>query len=415
MKIIILGAGVIGVTAAWELLRDGHEVEVIEREAVPADAASSRNAGLVAAGHAFAWASPKVPKILLKSLYRNDQAFRIRPTLDPDFWRWTIRFLGQCTARAADINTRRKYRLCRYSHERLEHITAETAIEFDRLVGGLMYYYRTPQTLKAGVAHMRILQELGQDMQVLDPDAMAGIDPVYGPVRDKLAGAVFCPSDESGNSGKFTASLADLCAKKGAVFRYGTAVERLVADGDRIERVVTDKGDISGDAYVLSFGAWSAEIAKTVGTGIPVYPVKGYTMTAPVNGANNPPRIGAVDEDRLVAFTRMGEQVRFTSTAQFSGFDLNHKPSDFANMMGVAHDILAGAADYQQCEYKACLRPMTPEGTPVFGLGQHSNLYFNTGHGHMGWTMSCGAARIIADIIAGKDAAVPLDGMGVRG
>jgi len=406
-----MGAGVVGVACAYELLRDGHEVELVEREGEAGLAASDRNAGLVAPGHAFAWASPRVPKILLKSLYRNDQAFRMRPTLDPDFWLWSLKFLGQCTNARAHINTERKYRLCRYSQERLGEIARETGISYHRLPGGLMYYYRTPETFAAGVEHMRLLEGFGQQIEVVDPDRMAEIDPVYAPVRDKLAGAVYCPADESGDAGLFTRELARVCAEQGARMRYGTTVERIVADGGRIERIVTDHGDITADAYVLSLGVWSPLLTKSLGLRIPVYPVKGYSMTAPVDGANNPPNIGAVDEDRLVAFTRMGERVRFTSTAQFSGYDLRHKPSDFENMMGVARDILPGAADYARVQHQACLRPMTPQGTPVFGRAGFDNLYLNTGHGHMGWTMACGAARIAADIVAGREAAIPLDGM----
>ena len=411
MKIIVMGAGVIGVTCAYELLRDGHEVEIVERESEVALAASYANAGLIAPSHSFAWASPKVPKILLKSLYRNDQAFRIRPTLDPEFWRWTLKFLSQCTSSRARLNTGRKLRLAGYAQERLHTILDEVDIDFDRIEDGIIFYYRSPETLKAGIANSAIISDAGREFEIVDAERIAELDPVFEPVRHKIAGGIYSHADESGNSNLFTQGLAAVCRKKGAKFHFDTTVERIVAGDTRVEQIVTSKGAMSADAYVLSLGVWSPLLTRSIGLRLPVYPVKGYSMTAPVAGTNRPPRLGAVDEDRLLAYCPMGDTIRFTSTAQFSGYDLNHKPSDFANIMDVARDILPHAADYSRSDHRACLRPMTPEGTPVFGTGRLENLHLNTGHGHMGWTMACGAARIAADLIAGKTPAIPLDGM----
>lgn len=407
-----MGAGVIGVTAAYQLVGDGHQVVVLDRLEAAAGETSYANAGLIAPGHSFAWASPKVPKMLVKSLFQEGQAFRFRFSLDPWFWRWSLLFLAQCTDRRARINTLRKHRLCLYSQKMLEQVIAETGIAYDAILGGLLYLYRTQQTLDLGVDHMRILVDDGQPLEILDRDGVARVDPALAPVKDKIAGAVFCPTDSSGDACMFSRNLARACEEKGAVFHYRTTVLGIAAEGDRVEKIVTDKGDFTADLYVLSLGCQSPIAVRPLGVYLPIYPVKGYSVTLPVEEANNPPTVGGVDEDNLVAYARMGDRLRITSTAEFAGYDTSHRPKDFAAMLKAAKDLLPDAGDYSRpLHYWAGLRPMTPEGTPIFGLGRHRNLYYNTGHGHMGWTMACGAARINADLIAGRRPGIDLEGM----
>jgi D-amino-acid dehydrogenase len=414
VKILVLGSGVIGVTAAWRLLRDGHEVTVLDRRPEAAMEASFANAGLVAPGHSFAWASPRVPKILLKSLWRDDQAFRFRLRPDPRMWAWSLKFLGQCTARRARVNTLRKHALCLYSQARLRELVAETGIEYDARGGGLLYLYRTPESLDHGVANMRLLARDGQQQEIVGPDRIAEIDPALAPARDRLAGGVYCPTDESGDARLFTANLAAKCVERGAVFHFDTTIRGLVADGDRIERVETDRGAFSADTYVLSTGCYSPRLARPLGVSLPIYPVKGYSVTLPVGHDHLAPAIGGVDEDNLVAWCPMGNRLRITATAEFAGYDTSHRPADFARMLDAARDLMPGAGDYDRPDYWAGLRPMTPEGTPIMGFGRHRNLCYNTGHGHMGWTMACGAAQIVADLIAGRKPEIDLAGMTLR-
>jgi D-amino-acid dehydrogenase len=414
MKILVLGSGVAGVTAAWWLLRDGHEVTVVDRQPAPARETSYANAGLVAPGHSFAWASPKVPKILLKSLWRDDQAFRFRLTPDPRMWAWSLKFLRQCTAERARINTLRKHALCLYSQGLFRKLIAETGIEYDGRTGGLLYLYRTPDSLNRGVANMRILAEDGQEQEIVNPDRIAEIDPSLGPARGKIAGGIYCPTDESGDARMFSENLRKRCEEKGAEFLFDTTVEALHADGDRIERIATSRGNLKADAYVLSLGCHSPHLARPLGVDVPVYPVKGYSVTLPVGPAHKAPTIGGVDEDNLVAYCRMGDRMRITATAEFAGYDTSHRPADFRKMMGAARDLFPEGGDYENPEYWAGLRPMTPEGTPILGFGRHRNLCYNTGHGHMGWTMACGAAAMVTDLIAGRAPALPLDGMTLR-
>jgi D-amino-acid dehydrogenase len=414
MKILVLGSGVAGVTAAWRLLRDGHEVSVVDRQPAPAEEASHANAGLVAPGHSFAWASPKVPKILLRSLWRDDQAFRFRLTPDPRMWAWSLKFLRQCTAGRARINTLRKHALCLYSQRLFRKLVEETGVDYDGQTGGLLYMYRTAETLERGVANMRILADDGQEQEVVDPDRIAEIDPSLSAAKDKIAGGVYCPTDESGDARMFSVNLAKLCQAQGAEFHFDTSVEAIVADGDRIERVTTSRGDMRADMYVLSLGCHSPHAVRSIGVNLPIYPVKGYSVTMPVEQNNIAPTIGGVDEDNLVAYCRMGDRMRITATAEFAGYSTSHRPSDYAKMLSSAKDLFPDGGDYDRLEYWAGLRPMTPEGTPILGFGRHRNLCYNTGHGHMGWTMACGAAAIVADLIGDRTPELPLDGMTLR-
>jgi D-amino-acid dehydrogenase len=414
MRVLILGAGVAGVTAAWRLLEDGHEVTVVDRQQEAASETSFANAGLIAPGHAFAWASPRAPGILLRSLFREGQPLRFRLSADPALWRWSLRFLRECTAERARTNTLRKHRLCLYAQAALQQVAADTGIAYDAESGGLLYLYRSQESLDRGVANMQLLAEDGQQLEVIDRDRAAELDPALEPTKDKVAGAVFCPTDESGDACTFTRELARLCAGRGARFLYATTIDGIVTNGDRIEKVATDKGDLSADLYVLSLGSYSSKFEKQLGERVPVYPVKGYSVTIPVDGANNPPTRGGVDEDNLFAYVRLGDRVRLTAIAEFSGYDTSHRPSDFTSMLSAARDLFPSAGDYSRPQYWACLRPMTPKGAPILGRGRHRNLYYNTGHGHMGWTMACGTARITADLIAGREPELPLDGMTLK-
>jgi len=414
MRILIMGAGLAGVTAAFELLEDGHDITVIDRQSGPALETSFANAGLVAPGHAFAWGSPRAPKILLKSLFKKNQPLRYRLSPDPAMWRWSLKFLRECTAEKARINTERKHRLCRYAQLALQDVAGRTGIDFDGERKGLLYLYRKPESFDLGVANMQILMNAGQDLDVIDRDRAAEIDPALEPTKEHIAGAVYGRTDESGDAQKFTEGLAALCADRGVRFRYGTTITGIETDGDQIEEVQTDKGAMKADLYVMALGAYSPVIARSLKETVSVYPVKGYSATLPVNGANNPPTVGGIDEDNLFAYVRMGDRLRLTAVAEFAGYDTSHRPSDFSSMLTAAKELLPNAGDYANPSYWACLRPMTPEGTPILGQGRHDNLYYCTGHGHMGWTMACGTARITADLIAGRKPDLPMDGLTLR-
>jgi D-amino-acid dehydrogenase len=411
MKALVLGAGIVGMTTAYELCRDGHDVTVIDREAEPASFTSYANAGLFAPAHAYAWSSPAAPKILLRSLWRNDQALRFRPTADPAFWKWMWRFWQQCSGERAALNTRRKARLCLYSLGVFHETLKVTGIDYDGRRGGLLYFYRSAAAFEAAAAKSEILRAEGIEIRTLDRDAVDATDPALAPVKELVAGARFAPGDESGDCRLFARRLAGWLKPRGVAFRFEETVTGFTRAGGRVEAVITDKGRYAADVIVLCLGVYSPHLARQLDADLPIYPVKGYAITAPVAGRNNPPTLGGVDEENLVAYAPYGDRIRATATAEFSGFDRHHRPSDFTHMMAVMRQLFPDGADWSRSEYWAGLRPMTPEGTPILGRSRLLNLWFNTGQGHMGWTMSHGAARVTADLIAGKRPAIPLDGL----
>lgn len=412
MKVLVLGGGVIGITSAYHLARDGHEVKVVDRQSLAASETSYANAGLVAPAHAYAWASPKAPKILVKSLFVPDQALRLKLRADPRMWSWSWLFLMQCTNERARINTIRKLKLCLYSLEALGEVVRDTGVQYDGLQGGNLYVYRSEKSFAAGIEHTGILREQGLEMRVVSRDELPGIEPALAPVKDLIAGGVYSPTDQSGDARMFTRGLAEHCRNKlGVELAFDTAIEAIATEGERVTGVVTSSGRQEADLYVMALGCDSPIVGRRIGLRLPIYPVKGYSVTVPRRSDGTVPCMGGVDEDNLVAYCPMGERVRFTSTAEFSGYDRSYKPEDFRAMLRSAKELFPDAANYDKPDYWAGLRPMTPEGTPILGRARYENLFLNTGHGHIGWTMSCGSARVLADLVAGREPGIDLTGM----
>ena len=410
MRVVVLGAGVAGVTTAWFLARDGHEVTVIDRQPVAANETSFANAGLVSPGHAFSWASPKAPRVLLKSLFRDDTGLRLKLRADPRLWLWCLKFLRNCTSERARVNSLRKLRICAYSHDVLTALVEESEIDYHRTTGGILYLHRDPGALARAAGEMRLLAEDGVRFETLDADGVVRVEPALAAAEKGIVGAIYCPDDESGDCNLFTRELAARCAAAGVAFRYETTITAIQGSGDRIERIVTDKGDIAGDAFVMSLGSFSPIHARGLGVRLPIYPVKGYSMTIPIDGHNGAPRLSGVDETTLTAWSRLGDRLRLTSTAEISGYDRALNPTQFARMRRAAERLFPDGAAYGKATEWAGLRPQTPEGTPILGKARHGNLWFNTGHGSMGWTMGAGSGRITADLIAGRDPGIALDG-----
>ena len=412
MRILVMGGGVVGVTTAYQLQRDGHEVVLLERHAEVALDTSWGNAGMIAPGHSFVWSSPKAPWILLKSLVLKNQALRFRPSADPALWRWSVKFLAECTAAKARTNTLRKHQIATYSQRVLHETLEAEALDYDRNARGIIYFYRDAAALEAGVAHMQLLAEDGQDIRVLDRAQLLKVEPSLAAVAEKIAGGIYCPTDETGDCNKFTSGLAAVCRERGVEIRTGVTVTSVEADGDSITGVRTDAGEaIRADAYVMSLGHQSPKLARRIGVDLPIYPIKGYSLTIPVGNHKSPPTVAVVDEHNLVAVSRFGDRVRATATAEFAGYDTSHKPADFAFMKGVVQELYPDGADYERAEMWAGLRPMTPDNLPIIGRKRHRNLWYNTGHGHIGWTMSHGSARMLADLVAGRTPAIPAKGL----
>jgi len=415
MKTLVLGGGVVGVTAAYFLARAGHEVTLVEGRDGLGLEATGGNAGIIAPGHSFAWASPRAPRMLWQSLRGAETAIRVRLTPDLGLYTWGLRFLRECTAARARRNTLVKLRLCQYSQAVMNELVQAEGIEYHAISKGALYLHRDPAELEAGVKKMALLAEHGQKQEILDAAAVARLEPAFAPVQSKIAGAIRDLGDSSGDSRVFSEALARVARDKHAMtVKLGTRVLALRADGDRIDGVVTSGGVLTADTYVLALGVGAPSVARTAGISLPIYPAKGYSSTFPLRRDGLAPAISGVDERWLVGWSRLGDRLRLTSTAEFAGYDWGWTPRDFNNILRLARDLFPDAADYDRGEYRACLRPMTPDGPPILGLGRHRNLFLNCGHGHMGWTMACGTARIVADLMTGRMPDLDLEGLTVQ-
>jgi D-amino-acid dehydrogenase len=353
--------------------------------------------------------------MLWRSLLGHETAIRMRLRPDLELYRWGLKFLRECTAPRARHNTLIKLRLCQYSQRLLDEIAGAERIDYGAIRRGALYLYRDPALFEAGVQKMKLLGDHGQKQEVLDATGVARLEPAFEAVKSKIAGAVRDVGDSSGDSRLFGEGLARVCREKfGATFETGVRVSGLRAERDRVRAVVTNRGERSADLYVLALGVEVPLVARTLGIRIAVYPAKGYSSTFPLKAGGVAPSVPGVDEQWLVGWSRLGDRLRLTSTAEFCGYDRTWTPRDFNNIMRFARDIFPDAADWDRGEFRACLRPMTPDGRPVIGRGRHENLVYNAGGGHMGWTMACGTARLVSDVIAGRQPEIPLDGLTPR-
>ena len=415
MKTLVLGGGVVGVTTAYFLAKAGHEVTVVEEKDGLGLEATAANAGIIAPGHSFAWASPRAPRMLWQSLRGAETAIRVRLAPDLRLYTWGLRFLRECTAERARRNTLIKLRLCQYSQAVMNELVRTERLEYHAITKGALYLYRDPAELEAGTKKMALLAEHGQKQEILDASEVAKLDPVFEPVRGKIAGAIRDLGDSSGDARVFVENLARICRDRfGVAFRLGARVTALRAAADRIDAAVTTEGALTADNYVLALGVGAPIVARTASVRLPIYPAKGYSSTFPLKPGGLAPTIPGVDEQWLVGWSRLGDQLRLTSTAEFAGYDWGWTPRDFNNILRLARDLFPDAADYERGQYRACLRPMTPDGPPILGLGRHRNLFLNCGHGHMGWTMACGTARTVADLMTGRMPELDLEGLTPR-
>jgi D-amino-acid dehydrogenase len=415
MKTLVLGGGIVGIATAYYLARAGQEVTVLEEKEGLGLEATSGNAGIIAPGHSFAWASPRAPRMLVESLRGGETAIRVKLTADPRLYLWGLRFLRECTAQRARRNTLIKLRLCQYSQAVMTGLAQQEGIEYHAITKGALYVFRDRAELELGARKMSLLAEHGQKQEILDATEVAKLDPVFEPVRHKIAGAIRDLGDSSGDAHSFTENLARVCREKlGVTVQLGTRVAALVASGDRVDGVATSRGTLAADNYVLALGVGSPIVGRPIGVRLPIYPAKGYSVTFPLKPGGLAPTLPGVDEQWLVGWSRLGDRLRMTSTAEFAGYDWGWTPRDFNNILRFARDIFPAAAEYEQGQYRACLRPMTPDGPPILGLGRYRNLFLNAGHGHMGWTMACGTAKIVADLMTGRMPDLDLEGLMLR-
>jgi D-amino-acid dehydrogenase len=406
MRIVILGAGVIGVTSAWYLAQAGHEVVVIDRQAGPALETSFANAGEISPGYASPWAAPGIPAKAMKWLFMEHAPLILRPQLDLAMLRWLIAMLGNCNARDYAVNKGRMVRLAEYSRDQLIELRRSTGIAYDERSRGTLQLFREEKQLAGIDKDIAVLQADGVAFEVLDRAGCIDAEPGLAGSNIPLAGGLRLPGDETGDCFKFTNRLAEMAAAAGVEFRMGTTIRRLVRQGDRIVGVETDRGMVGGDAYLVALGSFSPKLVGPLGLRLPVYPVKGYSITVPIVDDARAPVSTLLDESYKVAITRLGDRIRVGGMAEISGFNNDLPEARRATLEYSLGSLFPGAGDTSRASYWSGLRPMTPDSTPVVGATKFGNLFLNTGHGTLGWTMACGSAAVIADLMSGRRAAI---------
>ena len=390
-----MGAGLAGVTTAWYLAKNGHEVVVIDREPEVASASSYANTGIIAASRAYPWTAAEIGRPLRR--------------FDPELWLWGVQHLVLRTGRSYRRVLEAKVRLVRYSQEVMRELVAELGFALRR---GVLYLYRGPDELHSAWERAATMRALGFAIEKLQAAAIVALEPALDVSR--LAGALYAPHDEAGDAAQFCRMLAAQCRARGVNFYLENEIVSIEPVDARIREVVTRRGRVRGDAFVCALGVMDRKLREQLGTQVPVYPVKGFSATLPIVDAQRAPMHAMIDESRRVALAPMGEELRVTGGAQFAGYGREHEPQDFAALFDTVKQLYPGAVDYARARVRACQRPMTPETTPRFGAGPYQNLWFNIGLGHMGFAMCAGAARITAELVCGNAPPIDLEGLRIR-
>jgi len=402
VKVLVLGSGVIGVASAYYLARSGHEVTVVDRQPKPALETSFANAGEVSPGYSSPWAGPGVPVKAIKWLLMRHGPLVIWPKLDPVMWIWLLKLLRNCTAARYAVNKSRMIPIAEYSRDCLRALRAETGIHYDERSRGTLQLFRKQAQLDGTAGDIAVLKQYGVPYEVLDRDGCIAAEPALSAVKDKFVGGMRLPQDETGDCHMFTETLAAEAAKLGVQFKLNTTIERLIADGAKIAGVVTSAGRLQADAYVVALGSWSPRLLRPLGISLPVYPVKGYSITVPILDAEAAPVSTVMDESYKVAITRLGKRIRVGGTAEISGYSSRLDAARRATLDHSLTDMFPRGGDLAKASFWSGLRPMTPDGPPVIGATRYGNLHLNTGHGTLGWTMACGSARALADLLSGR-------------
>ena len=412
MRVVVVGGGVIGVTTAYYLAEAGHEVVVYDRQKGPAQETSYANAGEISSGYASPLAAPGAPLRALKWMLRKDSPFVFKPSLDPIFWRWLAQMLRNCTAERYQANKALMMPLAEYSRDMLRVLRQATGISYDEGSHGTLQLFRSQEQLDRAAADTSVLDRFQVPYEILDAAGCISAEPGLAAARDRLSGGLRLPDDETGDCRLFAERLAELCASRGVVFKYNTRVQAFPHWGGKVHRIVTSEGVTDGDAFVLAAGSYSERFMRKLHQRVPVYPLKGYSLTIPVVDGQAAPVSTVIDETNKVAITRLGDRIRIGGTLEMSGFDVTLREERRALLERSLHQLFPGADNLRDASFWCGLRPMTSDGPPIVGRTKLSNLFINTGHGMLGWTMACGSAKILADTISGRQPEIEADGLG---
>lgn len=406
MRVMVLGAGVVGVTTAWFLRQQGHDVTVVDRQSQAGNETSYANGGQISVSHAQPWANPSAPLKVLKWLARSDAPLLFRPRLDLAQWRWGLAFLRECTSARAAHNLRQIVRLGTYSREQLQALRKDIGIEYSHLEKGILHFYTNPEEFESALEPARIMRELGCDRQVIDADRAVELEPALVPVKQRIAGATYTSEDESGDARQFTQALAKKAEEAGVEFLYNTEILGFENTSDRILGVNTvcegKHQTLHADNYVLCLGSFSAILARKLGIFLNIYPAKGYSITVPVKNDEAAFNVSLTDDEYKLVFSRLGDRIRVAGTAELSGYNRELNLTRCRAIVRRTAELMPEAGHWDKAEFWAGLRPATPSNVPYIGKSHFGNLYLNTGHGTLGWTHSCGSAVALSDIMAGR-------------
>lgn len=414
MKIVIAGSGIIGVTTAYYLSLEGHDVTVIDRQDGSAMETSHANAGMLSTGYSAPWAAPSIPLKAIKWLSSEYSPLIISKPFDLSLISWAGKMLMNCTATRYEENKSRLLRLAQYSQQSFADLQSETSIDFDTESKGTLQLFRKAADLKGTSTDINILEKHGIESNMLSVDECIEVEPGLAGVREKIAGGLHIPIDETGDCFKFTRDLENKAKAAGVVFEYGVDIKSFENDGKNITGIITSNGKYTADKYVMAMGSYSPLFLKPLGINVPIYPVKGYSLTIPVKDAASAPVSTIMDETYKVAITRLGDRIRVGGTAELGGYNTDTPLKGRKTIDHVISDLFPDACDVNEAEFWAGLRPMTPDGAPIIGESSYDNLYLNTGHGTLGWTLSCGSARLMKDIICGHQTEIETDGFGLE-
>ncbi len=414
MKVLILGSGVIGTTAAYYLARAGHEVTVLDRQPGPGLETSFANAGEVSPGYSAPWAGPGVPVKAVKWMLMRHRPLVVWPMLDWAMWRWGLAMLRNCTRARYQINKSRMVRLAEYSRDCLRDLRATTGIAYEERAQGTLQLFRAQKQLDAAGKDIEVLRAFGVPYQLLDREACLPYEPALAAVKDKFVGALRLPGDETGDCFMFTQKLAAIAQAAGVRFRWRVTVKALQYEAGHVTGALTDAGQVAADCTVVALGSYSPLLVKPLGIDLPVYPVKGYSITVPVVDAAYAPESTVMDETHKVAVTRLGDRIRVGGTAELAGYSLAMREARRETLEHVVTDLFPRGGDVSRASFWAGLRPMTPDGTPVIGPSGLSGLWLSTGHGTLGWTMAAGSGRLLADWISERATAIETEGLALN-
>ncbi len=411
MDIVVLGGGVVGVTSAWYLAKAGHKVTLLERRDGVALETSHANAGQISPGYASPWAAPGIPLKAAKWLLQRHAPFTVRPTSDPFQLRWMLKMFANCTPAAYAVNKGRMVRLAEYSRDCMKQLRGELALDYEGRQLGTLQLFRSQAQLDASQRDIAVLEEYGVPYQSLNADGCEEVEPALARVRGKVVGGLRLPGDETGDCFRFTQALADAARKLGVSFVFNCAIDEVEIAKGRAVAVRAGEQRFQADAIVCALGSYGTGFLRPLGIELPVYPVKGYSLTLPMTDAEGAPRSTVLDETYKVAITRFDERIRVGGMAELSGFNLALNPRRHDTLAMVVRDLFPQGGNLEQATFWTGLRPMTPDGTPLVGPSPIPGLWLNTGHGTLGWTMAAGSGQLLSDLISGNTPDISDEGL----